>query len=122
MNFQPVNISTTDVLIYNDRVKHLKNSIEYLDKIGKFQSHLQTCGNLNSIHVQTEINYQQSSGGKNYWKEPEFDKYLSQIVRNRFDELSKEAVALMQQDCKKALYKLKDVIPSIQRQLEQDNS
>ena len=118
MNFQPIDFTASDIFDYNAKVKNLNLANDYLDMIGKPQHHLQSLGKLCSLKVTTEINYQDSPGTTNYWKEPVFDDYLVKVITKRFDELSKEAVALMQQDCKKALDKLKDVVPSIQRQLE----
>lgn len=79
---------------------------EYVAKIGKAQPHFgnqDTGGYLHTLQVSTQIGWQGSSGGTNYWKDQNFDTAFAAAVRERFRELRDDALDRMHKAATDAL-------------------
>lgn len=109
----------------NELKKQVKDAKEYIGYIGRVQNHLKSAGKLSSLSVNTEINYQHNTGTTNYWKDKNFDAALSKVISQRFSELAKQAIELMEADAKAAIVAEKEALlerlAEIER-IEKENS
>jgi hypothetical protein len=82
-----------------------KDASEYVAKVGGAQSHFRpdSGGKLSELEINTEVCHQAAPGATNYWKDSTFDAALERVVKARFSELAKEALALMKTDADTAL-------------------
>ncbi len=80
-----------------------KDAVEYVGYIGRRQHHLNSDGKLHGCKVETEINFQHSSGSTNYWKHSDFDKALEKVIRINQDSLFKQALDIMKGEADNAL-------------------
>ena len=75
-------------------------------------------GTLHSIKVTTQVHHQAYPGATNYHTNSSFDAYLADVVKNRFSELAKEALELMQKDVNVAMIdlegELREVLDAIE--------
>ena len=75
-------------------------------------------GTLHSINVTTQVHHQAYPGATNYHTNGSFDSYLAVVVKNRFSELAKEALELMQKDVNVAMIdlegELREVLDAIE--------
>lgn len=86
-------------------LRNVVGAKDFLAKIGRSQPHFDnhSVGELRSIEVKTTIHHQEYSGATNYWSDVEFDKAFAKAIRERFPELSKRAIEMMQQEANDAL-------------------
>jgi hypothetical protein len=82
---------------------------EYAGKYGRIEHHLRaSVGKLHRVEVTTEICHQESPSAQNYWKSAHFDDALEAVIKARFADLAKEALAVLQKKYEAALLAEKD--------------
>jgi hypothetical protein len=81
----------------------------YVGKYGRAEHHLPgSVGKLHRVEIDTEICHQESPSAQNYWKSSYFDSALEKVIKKRFGDLAKEALAILQADYEDALLAEKD--------------
>lgn len=86
----------------NELFFNLAQAKEYLGKIGK-EDCVRSCGYLYDLDVQSTIYHQQYAGATNYHKNAAFDSALAKAIEINFNELSRTAIEIMQQEAYLAL-------------------
>lgn len=88
----------------DDLKRQWKDAAEYADKYGKSEPHLRaSVGKLHRVELTTEICHQDSPSAQNYWKSTYFDDALEEVIKARFADLAKEALAVLQKKYEAAL-------------------
>jgi DNA replication initiation complex subunit (GINS family) len=76
----------------------------YAGKYGRAERHLSgSVGKLHRAEIDTEICHQDSPSAQNYWKNSYFDSALEKVIKKRFGDLAKEALAILQADYEDSL-------------------
>jgi hypothetical protein len=91
--------------VKTDELKRIwDDACTYVGKYGRPEHHLQgSVGKLSRIELTTEICHQESPSAQNYWKNAYFDEALEQVIKKRFGDLAKEALAVLQKKYENAL-------------------
>jgi hypothetical protein len=80
----------------DDLKREWKLARDYANLVGEPEPHLRTCGKVHRVVVTTEIEHQASPSAQNYWKSAYFDAALGEVIKLRFPELARHALAIMQ--------------------------
>jgi hypothetical protein len=76
----------------------------YASKYGRAEHHLPgSVGKLSRVDIDTQICHQESPSAQNYWKSSYFDDALAKVLKKRFGDLAKEALAVLQADYEESL-------------------
>jgi hypothetical protein len=88
-----------------DELKKIWNeAAAYAGKHGRAEPHLRgSVGKVSRIDITTEICHQESPSAQNYWKSVYFDDALEEVIKARFADLAKEALAVLQKKYETAL-------------------
>lgn len=87
----------------DDLKRQWKEATEYANKYGEIEPHLRSVGKLHRVELTTEICHQDSPSAQNYWKSAYFDDALEEVIKARFADLAKEALAVLQKKYEAAL-------------------
>lgn len=85
---------------------------EYVAKVGKPEPHFRdgSVGRLHALTVKTQVCHQAAPSATNYWDDTNFDEALAEVVRRRFEELSREAIDLMESRYRESRIAEKDAL------------
>lgn len=91
-----------------DLKRQWQDAAEYASKVGRREPHLSGAGKVSRVELTTEICHQESPSAQNYWKSAYFDDALEEVIKKRFADLAKEALAVLQKRYEVALLAEKD--------------